>query len=207
MAVQDEHVVTIQITKRTYDRLKRKADPFEDTPDSVIIRLLDKDDAGLGMQSNGIPDATSADSLTADPTTGTGLEVDIVVDNPLAPPSLKHAKVLRAVVNGREIAKPNWTTVRQSVVTIGIAEEGHDLRWLLGVCPVNAVPGVKNDEGYTHYPELGVSIQGQNAHNAWGATVSAARALGVPVKVWFQWRAKPDAKYPGKRGLLTVSGH
>lgn len=207
MALQDEHAVTIQISKQTYDRLKRKADPFEDTPDSVIIRLLDEDDAGRNMRSDGVLDETGADPLTAGPTTGVGLDVDIVVDNPQAPPSLKHAKVLRAVVNGREIARPNWTTVRQSVVAIGIAEEARDLRWLLSVCSLNAVPGVKNDEGYTHYPELGVSIQGQNALNAWGTTVSVARALGVPVKVWFQWRARADAEYPGKRGLLTVSGH
>ena len=206
MAVQDEHLVTIEISKQTYDRLKRKADPFEDTPDSVIAGLLDEDDARSGMHSDDFPVASGTD-VAPGPATHAEPDVDIVVDHPLAPPSLKHAKVLRAVVNGREVAKPNWTNVRQSVVTIALAEARHDLQWLLGVCPLNAVPGVKNDEGYTHYPELGVSIQGQNAPNAWVAAASAARALGVPVKVWFQWRARPDAKYPGKRGLLTVSGH
>lgn len=207
MAENHEHAVTIQVSKRTYDRLKRRADPFEDTPDSVIVRLLDEGDARQFMQPDEIHGATGADPSTAGPAMDTGLEVDVVVDDPSAPPSLKHSKVLRAVVNGKEVAKPNWTTIRQSVVEIGFLEEGRDLRWLQRVCPVNAVPGVKDDEGYTYYPDLGVSIQGQSAPNAWGATVSAATALGLPVKVWFQWRARPDARYPGKRGLLTVSGH
>ena len=86
----------------------------------------------------------------------------------------------------------------------GIDRGGYNLRRMLEVCPMNAVETRKNNEGYTYYEDLGVSIQGQDANHAWQATAALARALNVGVKVWFQWRTKPDAAQPGKWGLLTV---
>ena len=69
---------------------------------------------------------------------------------------------------------------------------------------MNAQEGVKADEGYTHYKDLDLSIQGQDANHAWQAAAALAKALRIPVKVWFQWRTKPDAKFPGKRSLLAI---
>ena len=132
------------------------------------------------------------------------LDVDVAIDDPFDPPSLKHAKVLRAEVDGREVAKANWTIMRQSVVAIALGQANNNLRRLLEVCPINAVDGIKKDEGYTYYENLGVSIQGQDANHAWQVAAAPARALGVSVKVWFQWRTKPDAAYPGKWSLLSI---
>ena len=126
------------------------------------------------------------------------------IDNPFDPPSLKHTKVLRAEVADRQTSKANWTTVRQSLVEIALRQRGYNLRQLLEICPVNAQEGAKADEGYTHYEDLGLSIQGQDANHAWQAAAALAQALRIPVKVWFQWRTKPDAKFPGKRSLLAI---
>ena len=97
-------------------------------------------------------------------------------------------------MDGNELAKANWSLVRQAVVAIALGRGGYDLRRLLQVCPMNAVEGAKSDEGFSHYASLGVSIQGQDAVHAWQATAAAARALGVAVNVWFQWRAKPTPR-------------
>lgn len=199
-----EQSQTITIRRETYERLQERAVPFEDTtPDTVIAKLLDQtgDNAPetvplVGPKSNG--------SSSLGETANTHPDVDIVVDDPLDPPSLKHTKVLRAEVDGRELAKANWSSVRQGVLEIALGQRGYDLRRLQQVCAVNAVAQVKNDEGYAYYDHLGVSIQGQDAGHAWQATAGAARALGVAVSVWFQWRSKPDAVHPGKRGLLTI---
>ena len=147
--------------------------------------------------------ADDGDAATDSRRPGEDLEVDIVVEDPFAPPSLKHSKVLRAE-DGREVTKANWTVVRHAVVAIALDQASYTLRRLLEVCPMNAVDGIKNDEGYTHYQDLGVSIQGQDAHHAWQAAAATARALGVTVKVWFQWRSKADAAFPGKWGVLAV---
>ena len=198
MAEAVKNAVTIEVSQGTYDRLKRKAVPFEDTPDTVIAKLLDE----------------SAATGTGPPTLGSGgngrrardadLEVEIHVGDPLNPPSLKHTRVLRAEVDGRDVAKANWTLVRHAVAADALARPGWDLRRLLGISPMNAVEGLKEEDGYAFYEDLGVSIQGQDANHAWQAAAAPARALGIAVKVWFQWRAKPDAAHPGKRGLLSI---
>ena len=206
MTLTVKQLVSIEVTQETYDRLQQKAVPFEDTPDSVISRLLDESPSkGDGSPSaEGEPNANSGGAATTPQVGGGGSHVDIAIDDPFSPPSLKHTKVLRAEVNGLEVAKANWTIVRQSLVAVALAREGYDLRRLLEICPINAVEGKKTDEGYSHSEELGVSIQGQDANHAWQAAAAVARALGLSVKVWFQWRTKPDAVHPGKWGMLTI---
>lgn len=210
MVANIKHVRKIEVSQKTYDRLQQRAVPFEDTPESVIVKLLDesrgqehpskrREDGETGGAREGVTAAPPESGQRF----GTA-EIDIVVDDPLSPPSLKHAKVLCADVDGLEVTKANWTKVRQAVVTLAFNKGGYNLRRLLEVCPMNAVETSKNDDGYTYFTDLGVSIQGQDANHAWQATVAVARALGVHVKVWFQWRTKPDAAYPGKRGLLTI---
>ena len=81
------------------------------------------------------------------------------------------------------MAKANWTVVRHGVVAIALDQGGYTLRRLLGVCPMNAVDGIEDDQGYSHYEDLGVSIQGQDADHAWRAAAATAWALGVTVSV------------------------
>ena len=42
MSLTIEDVVTIKVSRETYDCLKKLAVPFEDTPESVIVKLLDE---------------------------------------------------------------------------------------------------------------------------------------------------------------------
>ena len=70
--------------------------------------------------------------------------------------------------------KANWTAVRHAVVAMALDRGGYNLRHLLEVCPMNAVETRKNDEGYSYYEDLGLSIQGQDANHAWQATAAVA---------------------------------
>ena len=222
----------IEVSGQTYKRLIQKMVRFEDTPDTVIARLLDESayrateprSPESGPIANGAEgpaaphrktgktssivrtSANGVEGSTAPRPGGEGPPVDFSFHDVFEPPSdlLKHTRVRRAEVDGREVAGANWTRVRQSVVTIALDQLGYDLHRLLEFCPMNAVVGVKTDEGYTHYPKLGVSIQGQDAKHAWQAAAAMARELGLSVQVWFQWRAKSDAKHPGKRGIVTI---
>ena len=206
MILNPNRMKTIDISQETYDRLFERALTFEDLPDTVITRLLNETELGPAEprppkrdQDVGGAEAGTPPLYGADPA-----PMDINIDNAFDPPSLKHTKVLRAEVDGRQVTKANWTTVRQSLVKIALVQRGYDLRQLLEVCPINAEEGMKTDEGYTHYEDLDVSIQGQDANHTWQAAAALARVLGLPVKVWFQWRTKPDAAYPGKRSLLAI---
>jgi hypothetical protein len=65
--------------------------------------------------------------------------------------------------------------------------------------------GSKTDEGFQPLGNLGFSIQGVAANDAWKAVLHLARALGCAVEVEFEWRAKEDAQHPGCRGRLAWS--
>ena len=212
MAVNIKRVRKVEVSQETYDRLQQRAVPFEDTPESVIVKLLDESRVeghrGSGRVSSetdcGREVATAAQRGASAQPFGPGAEVDVAISDPFSPPSLKHTKVLCAEVDGQEVTKANWATVRHAVVAIALDRGGYNLRRLLEVCPMNAIAPPKYDEGYSYYQDLGLSIQGQDANHAWQATAAMARALGLRVKVRFQWRAKTDAEYPGKLGLLTI---
>ena len=211
MAANIKHLRKIDMSQETYDRLQQRAVPFEDTPESVIVKLLDESKVQERRsirredgETDGALDMVTTTRSKSAQRIGAGAEIDIVVDDPFSPPSLKHTKVLRAEVDRREVDKANWTKVRQEVVATAFNKGGYNLRRLLKVYPMNAVEAPKNDDGYTYHVDLGVSIQGQDANHAWQATAAVARALGVCVRVWFQWRTKPDAEYPGQWGLLKV---
>ena len=197
----------IEVSGQTYKRLIQKMVRFEDTPDTVIARLLDESVSRAteprspesGPIANGVEGPTEPQPGGEDPA------VDFSFHDIFEPPAdlLKHTTVRRAEVDGREIVGANWTRVRQSMVTIALDQRGYDLHRLLEFCPMNAVEEVKTDEGYTHYSELGVSIQGQDATRAWRAAAAVARELELSVKVWFQWQANPKAKHPGQQGIIS----
>ena len=202
MALDPKQVVSIEISPETYSRLQQRAIPLKDSPDTVIARLLNESEHNAAEPFTQTLDQGLGGSLPQ--LNGNVAETDITIDNPFDPPSLKHTKVVRAEVGGRQIPNPKWTTVRQSLVEIALRQQGYDVRQLMEVCPINALEGMKTDVGFTHYEDLGVSIQGQDSNHAWQATAALARALRLPVTVWFRWRTKPDAKHPGKRGLLAI---
>ena len=157
-----DRTVSIEVCRETYDRLQQKAVPFEDTPDDVITSLLNESNGMVdrvpSLGSNLTGNGGVAESTHEAPKGN--LEVDIVVSDAMSPPSLKHTRVLRAEVDGREVLKANWTNVRQTVVSIALLQFGGSLRRVLEICPMNALEGVKEDEGYTYYPDFGASIQG-----------------------------------------------
>src|SRR6476619_7525322 len=63
--------------------------------------------------------------------------------------------------------------------------------------------GSKTDEGFQPLGNLGFSIQGVAANDAWKAVLHLARALGCAVE--FEGCAKEDAQHPGCRGRLAWS--
>ncbi len=58
------------------------------------------------------------------------------------------------------------------------------------------------DEGYRFFPELGISVQGQSAAEAWKEVDRLAKKWRIPVTVEFVWRQNPKAQNPGKAGVL-----
>ena len=175
----------ITIEQATFERLQRHAQPLIDSVDGVVNRALDAMETGVSRQ----PD-----------------ERVRMVEHEVDPdrlPDMRHTKVLAAKLAGEDIRRPNWNRLLHRVLVLSKGRVA-DLNDLPKLCPANMVPGSKTDEGYSHLPEIDISVQGLSANEACAALTVTARALGIELDVAFLWRAKEGAEHPGERGRLQV---
>lgn len=185
---------SVTIEQSTFERLQNHAEPFVDTPDSVIVRALDalEDEHAPTRGDVSKPLSAPSDDL-----------MWLVPDEPL--PDLKHARLLNAVVARRPVVGANWNNVLRHLLQLAV-DEGHSVGEIRRLCAVNLVAGRKEDEGYRHLAEAGISYQGLNANAAAAAAVELAKRTGVALELDFEWRRKPQALHPGRRARLHLSG-
>ncbi len=175
----------VPIEQATFERLQRHAQPLVDSVDAVINRALDAMETGIHRQ----PEEKA-------PVIKIELDSDRLAD-------VTHTKVLAARLAAANIERPNWNRLLHRMLILSM-DRVADLNELRKLCPANMVCGSKTDEGYTHLPEIDISVQGLSANEACAALTVTARALGIGLDVAFMWRAKEGAAYPGERGRLQV---
>ena len=180
--------MNIQIENNTFERLQNYAQPFVDTPDSVINRALD------ALEGVGVESTSPAPS---------GLAISERTVDPLALPDLKHTKVLEASIDGVAISRPNWNRLLDHAIVLAM-QRHNNFQQVQQICPVNMVKGRKEDDGYSFLAEAGLSVQGQSANAASRSLVTIARSLRVSVEIAFLWRAKQGAEHPGERARLVT---
>ena len=177
--------MTPQVTleSSTIDRMKAHAEPLVDTYDTVINRALDALDDLKGQR------AGPGDRLL----------------NPASPPSLAHTTVKSVVLDGKQLppSQTYWNALLLAAIRVcpkHLTKE--QIRKLL-IC--NFVAGKKEHDGYKYLDDVGISVQGQDANNAWKTTYHLLQAIKVPVEVTFVWQDNPKAASPGASGKLVVS--
>lgn len=116
-------------------------------------------------------------------------------------PGLSFTKPISAKINEKSQPNPRWSTLLLNMIEQVKAKgfEGERLVCELGV-PAKAIRF--DEEGFTFYPSLGISVQGQSAADAWKEIDRLAKKWRIPVAVEFMWRQNPKAQYPGKTGVL-----
>ena len=188
----------IEVSEAVYRQLQALAKPFEDTPSSVIERLLAVNRPGA--TSAGVPSGSK--EPTGSKSTIASVEPEPV--QPISPdalPDLSFTKVISAWVAGEQLARPNWNRcVEQALRAILTAAEGAP------VAPshVNIKKGLSRQEGYKPVGETGYSFQGLSANDAARFLVEARRRYDVPTVIWFRWRLKPQAAKPGVTAELAI---
>ena len=116
-------------------------------------------------------------------------------------PGLTHTKVIFAMVNKQKVDRLTWGNILMDVIRsvrdLGLSKEAmvNELQINAGTCKVE-------DRGYTFYPELGLSVQGQSAPDAWKEAIRLSEKYSISVDVKFKWREKDGAQYPGKIGVM-----
>lgn len=174
------------ITPQTMKRLKQHAEPLVDTVDSVINKLLDAYEAVKpNPNRKDIPASTMA------------------IDGAI-PPDLAFTTVQKAEISGVRLPKSgaNWNGLM--IAAIRTASKKLALEELDSMLIVNHALGEKVDSGYKYLADVGISIQGQDANNAWKGTFHLLKELKIPCTVEFVWQNNPKAFSPGAKGTFKI---
>lgn len=162
------------------------------TPGDTIDRVVQEAMEQLGMERD-----NETDEIVT--TSGTGaMHFE-------SAPGLSFTKPLSASVNGKSVRSPRWSSILLTMIGQVKAKgmEGEKLIRELGV-PAKAER--YEDDGYKYHADLGISVQGQSATEAWKEVDRLAKKWGIPVMVEFWWRQNPKAQHPGRTGILKSGG-
>jgi hypothetical protein len=188
---------SIEISRSLYERLQRLARPFEDTPESVVERLLDEHERNRDSTRS----SSSVKSEKRPSTARTAQNGAVSFENAASPPDLTHTRILQASVD--EVPVAHWNEM------VHVAHQAA-MRRLTSVDELirrsesNAAKGRRSDRGFQFNSELGISIQNVDANTAWRHVRHLARQCGIEVEVNFQWADKEGASRPGKVGMLKT---
>ena len=159
-----------------------------DTPESVILRLVDQElERSPGVRPRSAEITPSAIRLESD-----------------RPESLTHSRVLYAVVDGKEVDRPNWNNILDRLHVIGRTRLG-SFDELKRATRARIRDGKYEKDGFHYVSEIGLSIQGTDSNTAWDYSLRLARELRVRVHIRFEWRDKQGAAHPGQTGILEWS--
>ncbi len=184
----------IRISEPTFQRLQAIATPFEDTPATVIERLLDLHDDvnAAGRHLRGKVPATSIKGAAKK-------LVPSVIDST---PDLTHSRILNGSFGGKAVE--NWNDLVHVAHRVAFAQLG-SLEKVQSVSKSNILKGPFRSSGFHYLKDLGISIQNVSANDAWHRAVHMARKLDVPMQLEVEWEQCKGASHPGQR--RTISWH
>ena len=174
----------IEIPDSLFERLKAHAEPFVDTPATVIARWADHFD---GVGAGG-----SEGKASGDPGVG------VRKFDPLNPPDLLHTRC-RGVFGTESFSK--WNDLMR-IAHIQAAKKAGSFEALRTVTIAQIRKGNHADNGFRYVPEIGISLQGVDAIRAWNYSLKLAQYLGVILSITIEWRNNNKAEHPGESGLL-----
>src|SRR5664280_2037 len=125
--------------------------------------------------------------------------------NPASPPNLSYTMVKSIVWKGKRLspAEAYWNPLMLTVIRECAKHMTKEKIRNLIIC--NYVVGRKEDNGYKYLEDVGISVQGQDANNAWKTTYHILLTIKVPVEVIFAWQDNPKATSPGAMGKFNVT--
>jgi hypothetical protein len=184
---------SVELSDTTFNRLQRLAVPLVDTTESVIVKL-----AAFWEEHS-----TLTNGMAAVPSPAFESSPTVQAFDARSPPNLKHTKLLSAKIEGTSI-HPTWNGLLFDMIRRipkqQIARNDEARRLII----INFTTGKKEDEGYKFIPDLGISVQGQDANDAWKGASHIAQKLGIHIEADFLWRMKEGSAFPGVTGRLSI---
>ena len=188
--MEDDMMPVIRVNDATFADLSALKTWFgTKTPSDTIDRVVQEAMQQLGMERDDEPN----DIVTI--TNEGAMEFDVA-------PGLSFTKPLMAAIDGKRILNPRWSSILIATISQVMAK-GHEGKKLVAQLHVPAKVERYEEDGFKYYPDLGISVQGQSASDAWKEIDRLAKEFGIRVKVEFWWRRNVKAQFPGKTGILT----
>jgi len=183
----------IRISDPTFQRLQSLARPFEDTPSSVIDRLLDLHDDVEAARPEALKAGVHAKLSVSESKPSSWPESDRV-------PDLTHARIVVGSFAGKSIQ--NWNDLIHVAHRVAFGKE-KDLDKIQSISKSNILRGHFRSSGFHHLKDLDISIQNVNANDAWQRALHMAKSLDVPIQLEVEWEHKRGAAHPGKRHTIA----
>lgn len=158
------------------------------TPSETIDRIVQEAMEQLGMERNDEPE--EAATATSDGV----MQFDTA-------PGLAFTKPRVASINGKVLQSSRWSAILLAMIA-QVKAKGLDGEKLARELAIPAKAEQYEEEGFKYRPDIGISVQGQSAPDAWKEVDRLAKKWRIPVTVEFQWRENPKAQFPGKTGML-----
>jgi hypothetical protein len=180
----------VPISNSLLDKLKSLAEPFVDTPETVITRCVE-----FYISKHGSRPLLTAESAGSDSPIGYPAD---------APPDLSFTRLTAVTLDGVKYGKKDlyWNTLMVDVVAKA-ATKGITPDKLRQAILVNYVEGKgPQNKGYRYVPEAKLSVQGQDANAAWRAAMHLVKTAQMDIDVVFMWENKDRAAHPGRIGRM-----
>ena len=179
----------IRISESTFKHLESLASGF-DTPGNVIDRLLN-------FYEKHYTQAAPLQSVSQPTMISEGPIMALDLDNP---GDLSHTKILEGWFGNEKVNK--WIRLVYAAHKYALGCFA-DFEALKRETLSNILNGSLTESGYHAYPDIGISIQGENSNNSWRSALHLAREINVSrIEVLIQWRNNEKAAYPGQKGRL-----
>lgn len=184
---------TIEISDDLYERLSNYAIGF-DQPQNVIERILNEYETLIKAPKKiekGNPPESNKNLISADS--------KITLD-PLNPDDLLHTKIIFGTV-GREHFN-NWNNLIYIVHKFALEYFGSKEK-LIQISKSNITDELRDSKGFQSYPDLGISIQNENANKCWRNSLHLLKSMSGPgIEIKVKWRDKENASHPERTGIL-----
>lgn len=176
---------SIEISDRAFAYLKGRAEPFVDTPLSVLDRIL--------FEKPHQP-------LTLAPT---NQGATLMFTGTSAPP-VKFAIIRSAILSGQKAVKNTWNHLLEDMIT-HCCKKGAPSQTVREALKANTADGEVSENGFRYVSAAGFSFQGLEANRVCENIITLAEKFGVPFEIEIQWSLEEGAAHPGAVALLRHS--
>jgi len=192
-----EDLETVKISRGTFSRLQEMGVPLVDTPESIIVELLE-------YYENNQASARCQAATETEETHKLEAESGDLVFSSSNLPDLLHTKIKRAVVDGERVDCGMWQMMLVFLLekAYEICGNGEDV---ISICNVlQIVEGKSHKNGWHYIHGLDLSFRTVCANRACRQIDDLARTIRAQVTLHIVWRDKDRAAYRGKTARLEL---